>query len=134
MAAAIVAQGVGLSTIVLLAPGVLLLPDGRIPSPRWRWVWRTCLVLSAVLVLGQFVAAFSYLGQHIRIASSGQPENTPTGVLGVFGFSYLAILGLLPIWIALVVPGVRGRRYLAREIYQHVMVDYRARQATPQAA
>lgn len=102
--AAIVVDGQsGLLGVIFLAPAVLLLPDGRIPSVRWRWVWRTYLTLAAILVIGQVVAAFSLIGQHIQVNSAGDPTNNEGGILGDFGLTYVAAFGLLPIMLSWVV-------------------------------
>lgn len=103
VAAAVIEQGIGVTVVVLLAPAVLLLPDGRVPPGRWRWVWRTGLLLSGVVMLGQFVSALALVGQHIHVDNTGSPTNDENGLLGYAGFSFLGVLGLVPVWVSLII-------------------------------
>jgi hypothetical protein len=67
---------------VLLALAVLVLPDGRLPSQRWRWVWRTVIVLGALCTAGAFaIATGAVLGDSLEVDAGGAPTaiDHPTG-------------------------------------------------------
>jgi len=100
LAAVFVAGWVSIVGLFIVAPAVLLFPDGRLPSARWQWVWWTYLVLCFLFVAGQFIGEFGILGQHIHVDSSGQPTNSPTGILATFQVSAVLILAMLPIWFS----------------------------------
>jgi hypothetical protein len=51
---------------------ILLFPDGRLPSPRWRWaVWAYSLVCAAYLFLLIGVAGDAFTGHRVRIDAYG---------------------------------------------------------------
>ena len=70
--AAVLAQPGWAPSIALLGLAVLLFPDGRPPSRRWRWLLWTFLGASALWVGGAAVASLAAIaGHHIRVDSGG---------------------------------------------------------------
>ena len=74
---------------------ILLFPDGRLPSPRWRpWAW-----LCVIAMILSFIAILIQPGS---FADSGYPDvNNPLGIEGLRPFIGLALLAipLIPISI-----------------------------------
>jgi hypothetical protein len=87
--------------IVLLPLTLVLFPDGRLPSRRWRWVLRAYFAIAAVFlatVVWQDAPAF--FDRHIQIDSNGelmafdQSGGRVNAVQGVLLFPYLAFCAL----------------------------------------
>jgi hypothetical protein len=69
---AVLLQPTWAPTIVLLGLAILLFPDGRPPSPRWRWVLRVYLAVASLWLAGALaVAATAIVGHDIRVDASG---------------------------------------------------------------
>jgi len=69
---AVLLQPAWAPAIVLLGLAVLLFPDGRPPSPRWRWVLVVYVAVGSVWMAGALiVAATAILGHDIRVDASG---------------------------------------------------------------
>ena len=59
-------------TLVLFALVILLFPDGRLPSARWRWALRAYVVVFTAFLAATAVAMASALAGHpIRVDSAG---------------------------------------------------------------
>ena len=62
-----------LPTYVLFPLVILLFPDGRLPSPRWRWVlWSYLGLCSAFLALLTAQAVTVMVAGHIQVDANGQ--------------------------------------------------------------
>jgi hypothetical protein len=78
--------------VELLFPLVILLfPDGRLPSPRWRWTLWVYLTAGGLAVAGTLAGqAIAVSGQRIRVNTLGQPTNSPAGIgAAVTGVGFL---------------------------------------------
>jgi hypothetical protein len=69
---AVLAQPGWAVSIVLSGLLVLLFPDGRPPSPRWRWVLWLYLAAAALYLVGTLIASVGAIAGHdIRVDASG---------------------------------------------------------------
>jgi signal transduction histidine kinase len=100
--------------IVLFLLAVLLYPDGRLPSRRWRWPVFALLAIAAVWQLGAYaIATDSIVGGHIHIEQSGDLAqiSRPSGAWAWWGLVQLLFFGaaaaLLVAWVRSQVVGYR---------------------------
>jgi hypothetical protein len=96
-----------MGTIVeLIFPLVILLfPDGRLPSPRWRWTLWVYLAAGGLAVAGVLAGqAIALAGQRIRVNALGQPTNGTAGIGAVMtGAGFLLTVVCVAIslsWVA----------------------------------
>jgi hypothetical protein len=93
--------------IALFGLTVLLFPDGRLPSPRWRWMLWAYLAVAVAWVGGVvIISAGAILGHNVHVDSSGNLLilDHPTGSAawwGVVQGVFFPVLGVF--WLASVV-------------------------------
>jgi hypothetical protein len=113
-----------LALFVTLPLVVLLFPDGRVPSARWRWALRGYLALFGVLMVSVYAAMVSILAAHaVRIDASGGMAaiDSPSG-----GTAWLSVVQsvLFPVfgvfWLAFVLRLVLSFRHSAGERRQQL--------------
>ena len=85
--------------LALLPLMILLFPDGRLPSPRWRWAVAAYAALCAVFPVAAAIRAVSAIGGHrIRVDTSGaliaSHAVSPAGWLSGLGFVLIVLLAL----------------------------------------
>jgi hypothetical protein len=86
--------------LVILPLIVLLFPEGRLPSPRWRPLLAAYAALSALFLTTQYVGAAAAVTRHdIRVDASGDLASTGhtagwTAAAGAAGFLLLVLLAL----------------------------------------
>jgi hypothetical protein len=93
--------------IVLTGLAVLLFPDGRLPSPRWRWVLWLYLAAATVYLVGVLIASAGAIASHdIRVDASGNLMvlSHPTGSSVWWGVIEAVFLPMLAVcWTGSVV-------------------------------
>ncbi len=88
--------------LVLVPVAVLLFPDGRLPSARWRWVLRAYLAVGLALLAILVLKSADALAHHqTRVDGSGQlTVFDQTSGYGGTAFILVAYAVLLTVWVA----------------------------------
>jgi hypothetical protein len=96
-------QPVWILGVALFALVILLFPDGRLPSGRWRWVLAAYFVLFAYVTASTFAPTLSAVIDHrVRLDSNGDVLTAaPTGIVAWISTAALVSIGV--IWISFVV-------------------------------
>ena len=95
---AVLAQPGWAVSIVMIGLAVLLFPDGRAPSPRWRWVLWLYLAAATLYLVGVLIASVGAIaGRDIRVDASGNllALSHPTGSSAWWGVVEAVFLPLL---------------------------------------
>ena len=111
---AVLAQPGWAVSIVLSGLLVLLFPDGRPPSPRWRWVLWLYLAAATLYLVGVLIASVGAIAGHdIRVDASGNllVLSHPTGSSAWWGVVEAVFLPVVAVcWLGSVVAQVASYR------------------------
>jgi hypothetical protein len=106
--------------LMLLPLVILLFPDGRLPSRRWRRTMQAYLVVSAAYLIALTVGAISSIGGHEPIDASGSVRviDHPVGWLAAIQAIVIALY--VPFWVSFVARQVQSWRYADGERRQQL--------------
>jgi hypothetical protein len=97
---AVLAQPGWAVSIVMIGLVVLLFPDGRLPSPRWRWVLWLYLAAATLYLVGVLIVSVGAIAGHdIRVDASGNllAISHPTGSSAWWGVVEAVFLPMLAV-------------------------------------
>jgi hypothetical protein len=108
--AAVLVAPVTQTSFYVLPLAILLFPDGRVTSARWRWVLLAYAVCGALLAMGEFAPPVAAVATHdIRVDATGDVANPP----GMPGW-----LVHPPAWLLAFVLGATGVIWLSFVVHQ----------------
>ena len=91
---------------VLCGLAILLFPDGRLPSRRWRWALWAYLAASAMFMANEFIGQSTvFTVRHLRVDVTGSPVNNPdpAGFLAhAVRVTGVALLVIVALWVCFV--------------------------------
>ena len=110
--------------IILMGLAILLFPDGRVPSSRWRWVLVVYLAVGAVWMAGAFmISAGAIIGHNIHVDSTGNLLilDHPTGSAAWWGTVQDLFFPVLAVsWLATLASQVASYRRSDRQRRQQL--------------
>jgi hypothetical protein len=111
---AVVAGAAWIALLLLLPLPVLLFPDGRLPSRRWRWtLWVYAALTAFILVVIAINNAGALTDRHVLVDSNGalvRPSHQSTSTVASVIWSGILLLyvGIALAWVLRQVLGYRG--------------------------
>jgi hypothetical protein len=98
--------------LLLLPVPILLFPDGRLPSPRWRWAFRAYVLAGGAFFIGEGIRDLrAFTERHLKIDSSGELAVFTSSAKGLYAAAGVL---LLLIYAALALSFVVGQLLMFR--------------------
>ena len=119
---AVLLQPLWAPALVLFPVVILLFPDGRLASRRWRWVLAAYALLGALATLAVDSPAITAVARHdVRLDAYGDVISTGRSHGGLAGsVVVLAVAGILLIWLSFVAHQVLSWRRATGEQRQQL--------------